>query len=137
MIGPDAVVIALSPETLMDDKPFVCEICNAKFKREQNLELHKRSHNQPWKLKHDTRPVERRRKVYVCPVPDCVHHDPARALGDITAIKKHYGRKHGGQMKHQCEKCQKWYAVKSDYLQHKKICQTREYKCDCGTTFAR
>ncbi|KAL5152174.1 Protein indeterminate-domain 9 [Glycine soja] len=66
----------------------------------------------------------------------CVHHDPCRALGDLTGIKKHFSRKHG-EKKWKCDKCSKKYAVQSDWKAHNKICGTRQYKCDCGTIFSR
>ena len=77
-----------------------------------------------------------RKKVYVCPVSGCVHHDPSRALGDLTGIKKHFCRKHG-EKKFKCEKCSKSYAVQSDWKAHSKICGSKEYRCDCGTLFSR
>ncbi|KAB5544921.1 hypothetical protein DKX38_013033 [Salix brachista] len=132
---PDAEVIALSPKTLMATNRFICEVCNKGFQREQNLQLHRRGHNLPWKLKQKTT-KEVRRKVYLCPEPACVHHDPSRALGDLTGIKKHYSRKHG-EKKWKCEKCSKKYAVQSDWKAHSKTCGTREYRCDCGTLFSR
>ncbi|XP_075660001.1 protein indeterminate-domain 4, chloroplastic-like [Castanea sativa] len=133
--NPDAEVIALSPKTLMATNRFICEVCNKGFQREQNLQLHRRGHNLPWKLKQKTN-KEPKRKVYLCPEPTCVHHDPSRALGDLTGIKKHYSRKHG-EKKWKCEKCSKRYAVQSDWKAHSKTCGTREYRCDCGTLFSR
>ena len=135
IIDPDAEVIALSPKTLMATNRFICEVCNKGFQREQNLQLHRRGHNLPWKLKQKTN-KEPKRKVYLCPEPTCVHHDPSRALGDLTGIKKHYSRKHG-EKKWKCEKCSKRYAVQSDWKAHSKTCGTREYRCDCGTLFSR
>ncbi|KAE8688202.1 Protein indeterminate-domain 4 [Hibiscus syriacus] len=132
---PDAEVIALSPKTLMATNRFICEVCNKGFQREQNLQLHRRGHNLPWKLKQKTT-KEVKRKVYLCPEPTCVHHDPSKALGDLTGIKKHYSRKHG-EKKWKCEKCSKRYAVQSDWKAHSKTCGTREYRCDCGTLFSR
>ncbi|XP_039049508.1 protein indeterminate-domain 7-like isoform X2 [Hibiscus syriacus] len=132
---PDAEVIALSPKTLMATNRFVCEICNKGFQRDQNLQLHRRGHNLPWKLKQRTS-KEVRKKVYVCPEVNCVHHEPSRALGDLTGIKKHFSRKHG-EKKWKCEKCSKKYAVQSDWKAHSKTCGTREYRCDCGTLFSR
>ncbi|XP_052177043.1 zinc finger protein JACKDAW-like [Diospyros lotus] len=132
---PDAEVIALSPKTLMATNRFICEICNKGFQRDQNLQLHRRGHNLPWKLKQRTN-KEVRKKVYVCPEKGCVHHNPARALGDLTGIKKHFSRKHG-EKKWKCDKCSKKYAVQSDWKAHSKTCGTREYKCDCGTLFSR
>ncbi|CAA3016472.1 indeterminate-domain 5, chloroplastic-like [Olea europaea subsp. europaea] len=131
----DAEVIALSPKTLMATNRFLCEVCNKGFQREQNLQLHRRGHNLPWKLKQKTT-KEVKRKVYLCPEPTCVHHDHSRALGDLTGIKKHYSRKHG-EKKFKCEKCSKKYAVHSDWKAHSKTCGTREYRCDCGTLFSR
>ncbi|CAK9174396.1 unnamed protein product [Ilex paraguariensis] len=133
---PDAEVIALSPKSLMATNRFICEICNKGFQRDQNLQLHRRGHNLPWKLKQRTNKEVIRKKVYICPEKSCIHHDPARALGDLTGIKKHYSRKHG-EKKWKCEKCSKKYAVQSDWKAHSKICGTREYKCDCGTLFSR
>ncbi|XP_022950794.1 protein indeterminate-domain 2-like isoform X1 [Cucurbita moschata] len=135
MPDPDAEVIALSPKTLLATNRFVCEICNKGFQRDQNLQLHRRGHNLPWKLRQRTS-KEVKKKVYVCPESSCVHHDPSRALGDLTGIKKHFCRKHG-EKKWKCDKCSKKYAVQSDWKAHSKICGTREYKCDCGTLFSR
>ncbi|RYR23237.1 hypothetical protein Ahy_B03g068495 [Arachis hypogaea] len=124
--NPDAEVIAMSPKSLMATNRF----------RDQNLQLHRRGHNLPWKLKQRNKEEQVRKKVYVCPEKSCVHHDPCRALGDLTGIKKHYSRKHG-EKKWKCDKCSKKYAVHSDWKAHAKICGTREYKCDCGTIFSR
>ncbi|KAI3437436.1 C2H2-type domain-containing protein [Psidium guajava] len=135
MPDPDAEVIALSPKALLATNRFVCEICNKGFQRDQNLQLHRRGHNLPWKLRQRSG-KEVKKRVYVCPEPTCVHHDPSRALGDLTGIKKHFCRKHG-EKKWKCDKCSKKYAVQSDWKAHSKICGTREYKCDCGTLFSR
>ncbi|GJN30588.1 hypothetical protein PR202_gb18903 [Eleusine coracana subsp. coracana] len=135
MPDPDAEVIALSPKTLLATNRFVCEICNKGFQRDQNLQLHRRGHNLPWKLRQRSG-KEARKRVYVCPEPSCVHHDPARALGDLTGIKKHFCRKHG-EKKWKCDKCSKKYAVQSDWKAHVKTCGSREYRCDCGTLFSR
>ncbi|XP_041992509.1 protein indeterminate-domain 7-like [Salvia splendens] len=132
---PGAEVIALSPRSLMATNRFVCDVCNKGFKRDQNLQLHRRGHNLPWKLKQKSK-KEAGRKVYICPEIGCVHHDPSRALGDLTGIKKHFFRKHG-EKKWKCEKCSKKYAVQSDWKAHSKICGTREYRCECGTLFSR
>ncbi|MCD7465205.1 hypothetical protein HAX54_000783 [Datura stramonium] len=132
---PDAEVIALSPNTLMATNRFVCEICSKGFQRDQNLQLHRRGHNLPWKLRQRTS-NEVKKRVYVCPESTCVHHDPSRALGDLTGIKKHFCRKHG-EKKFKCERCTKKYAVHSDWKAHMKTCGTREYRCDCGTLFSR
>ncbi|KAK9057339.1 hypothetical protein SSX86_022174 [Deinandra increscens subsp. villosa] len=133
---PDAEVIALSPKTLMTTNRFVCEICNKGFQRDQNLQLHRRGHNLPWKLKQRNSKDEIKKRAYVCPEPSCVHHHPSRALGDLTGIKKHFCRKHG-EKKWKCDKCSKIYAVQSDWKAHSKTCGTREYRCDCGTLFSR
>ncbi|KAI4363851.1 hypothetical protein MLD38_020017 [Melastoma candidum] len=132
---PEAEVIALSPKTLMATNRFLCEICGKGFQRDQNLQLHRRGHNLPWKLKQRTG-KEPRKRVYVCPERSCIHHHPSRALGDLTGIKKHFCRKHG-EKKWKCDKCSKRYAVQSDWKAHSKTCGTREYRCDCGTLFSR
>ncbi|CAA0831573.1 Protein indeterminate-domain 1 [Striga hermonthica] len=133
---PDAEVIALSPKTLLATNRFVCEICNKGFQRDQNLQLHRRGHNLPWKLRQRSGGEAARKRVYVCPEPTCAHHDPSRALGDLTGIKKHFCRKHG-EKSFKCERCSKTYAVRSDWKAHMKTCGTREYPCDCGTLFSR
>ncbi|KAF3454510.1 hypothetical protein FNV43_RR04958 [Rhamnella rubrinervis] len=133
---PCAEVIALSPHSLLATNRFVCEICSKGFQRDQNLQLHRRGHNLPWKLKQRSSTEIIRKRVYVCPEVSCVHHNPARALGDLTGIKKHFCRKHG-EKKWKCERCSKKYAVQSDWKAHSKTCGTREYKCDCGTIFSR
>ncbi|KQK08378.1 protein indeterminate-domain 7 [Brachypodium distachyon] len=133
---PESEVVALSPATLMATNRFLCEICGKGFQRDQNLQLHRRGHNLPWKLKQRGSKELVRKKVYICPEASCVHHDPSRALGDLTGIKKHFFRKHG-EKKWKCDKCSKKYAVQSDWKAHSKICGTREYKCDCGTVFSR
>ncbi|CAN7043235.1 unnamed protein product [Brassica rapa subsp. trilocularis] len=99
------------------------------------IQLHRRGHNLPSKLKQRTS-KEVRKRVYVCPEQTCVHHHSSRALGDLTGIKKHFCRKHS-EKKWKCEKCAKRYAVLSDYKAHSKTCGTREYRCDCGTIFSR
>ncbi|XP_019458441.1 PREDICTED: protein indeterminate-domain 9-like [Lupinus angustifolius] len=133
---PDAEVIALSPKSLVATNRFICEICKKGFQRDQNLQLHRRGHNLPWKLKQRNKQEVIKKKVYVCPEKSCVHHDPCRALGDLTGIKKHFSRKHG-EKKWKCNKCSKKYAVQSDWKAHSKICGTKEYKCECGTMFSR
>ncbi|URE27016.1 Zinc finger protein [Musa troglodytarum] len=133
--NPEAEVIALSPKTLLATNRFLCEICGKGFQRDQNLQLHRRGHNLPWKLRQRTS-KEPRKRVYVCPEKSCVHHHPSRALGDLTGIKKHFCRKHG-EKKWKCDKCSKRYAVQSDCKAHSKTCGTREYRCDCGTVFSR
>ncbi|KAG6712306.1 hypothetical protein I3842_05G097100 [Carya illinoinensis] len=120
--NPDAEVVALSPRTLMATNRYICEACHKGFQRDQNLQLHRRGQNLPWKLKQRTN-------------TNCVHHDPSRTLGDLTGIKKHFCRKHG-EKKWKCDRCSKRYAVQSDWKAHTKICGTREYRCDCGTIFS-
>ncbi|XP_050221387.1 zinc finger protein GAI-ASSOCIATED FACTOR 1-like isoform X2 [Mercurialis annua] len=135
--NPDssAEVIALSPNTLMAKNSFTCEICNKGFQRDQNLQLHLRVHNLPLKLKQIISD-EIEKRVYVCPEPSCVHHNPERAFRNLIGIKKHYSRKHG-EKKWKCEKCLKKFAVQSDWNAHIITCGTKEYKCDCGVIFSR
>lgn len=90
----------------------------------------------PWKLRQRANDEILHKKVYVCPETSCVHHNPSRALGDLTGVKKHFCRKHG-EKKWKCERCSKKYAAKCDLKVHMKSCGTREYKCDCGTVFSR
>ncbi|KAG6707974.1 hypothetical protein I3842_06G057600 [Carya illinoinensis] len=133
---PDALVVSLSPKTLLESDRYVCEICNRGFQRDQNLQMHRRRHRVPWKLlKRETQEV--RKRVFVCPEPSCLHHDPGHALGDLVGIKKHFKRKHSNHKQWVCEKCSKGYAVQSDYKAHLKTCGTRGHSCDCGRVFSR
>ncbi|KAJ0037408.1 hypothetical protein Pint_22515 [Pistacia integerrima] len=133
---PDAEVVSLSPKTLLESDRYVCEICNQGFQRDQNLQMHRRRHKVPWKLlKRETQEVKKR--VFVCPEPSCLHHDPCHALGDLVGIKKHFRRKHSNHKQWVCEKCNKGYAVQSDYKAHLKTCGTRGHSCDCGRVFSR
>ena len=131
MTDPYAVVVALSPESLTAKNHFICELCDKGFPREQNLQLHRRGHNGSSRK----RQIRRCRRCTSAPKSVVrAHHDPARALGDLTGIKKHFSRKHG-EKKFSCTRCHKRYAVLSDLKAHSKICGTTEYKCECGTTF--
>ncbi|KAL8241955.1 hypothetical protein R6Q59_012257 [Mikania micrantha] len=133
---PDAEVVSLSPKTLLESDQYVCEICNQGFQRDQNLQMHRRRHKVPWKLlKRDSPDIKKR--VFVCPEPSCLHHDPCHALGDLVGIKKHFRRKHSNNKQWVCEKCSKGYAVQSDYKAHLKTCGTRGHSCDCGRVFSR
>ncbi|KAL6584180.1 hypothetical protein OROMI_003469 [Orobanche minor] len=133
---PDAEVVSLSPKTLLESDRYVCEICNQGFQRDQNLQMHRRRHKVPWKLLKRETPIARKR-VFVCPEPTCLHHDPRHALGDLVGIKKHFRRKHSNQRQWVCGKCSKGYAVQSDYKAHLKTCGTRGHSCDCGRVFSR
>ncbi|PWA71982.1 hypothetical protein CTI12_AA275460 [Artemisia annua] len=133
---PDAEVVSLSPKTLLESDQYVCEICNQGFQRDQNLQMHRRRHKVPWKLlKRDSPEIKKR--VFVCPEPSCLHHDPCHALGDLVGIKKHFRRKHSNNKQWVCDKCSKGYAVQSDYKAHLKTCGTRGHSCDCGRVFSR
>lgn len=133
---PDAEVVSLSPKTLLESDRYVCEICNQGFQRDQNLQMHRRRHKVPWKLLKRDNPVAKKR-VFVCPEPSCLHHDPCHALGDLVGIKKHFRRKHSNHKQWVCAKCSKGYAVQSDYKAHLKTCGTRGHSCDCGRVFSR
>ncbi|KAK7358096.1 hypothetical protein VNO77_00017 [Canavalia gladiata] len=133
---PDAEVVSLSPKTLLESDRYVCEICNQGFQRDQNLQMHRRRHKVPWKLLKRESPVVKKR-VFVCPEPTCLHHDPCHALGDLVGIKKHFRRKHSNHKQWVCQRCSKGYAVQSDYKAHLKTCGTRGHSCDCGRVFSR
>lgn len=137
LVDPDAEIVYLSPEMLMESDRYVCEICNQSFQREQNLQMHRRRHKVPWNLLKKDKQEVMRKRVYVCPEPTCLHHNPCHALGDLVGIKKHFRRKHSNNKQWVCEKCSKGYAVQSDYKAHIKICGTRGHSCDCGRVFSR
>ncbi|KAL6295309.1 hypothetical protein ACE6H2_003451 [Prunus campanulata] len=136
---PDAEVVSLSPKTLLESDRYVCEICNQGFQRDQNLQMHRRRHKVPWKLlkREIAQDQVIKKRVFVCPEPSCLHHDPCHALGDLVGIKKHFRRKHSNHKQWVCDKCSKGYAVQSDYKAHLKTCGTRGHSCDCGRVFSR
>ncbi|CAL9248975.1 unnamed protein product [Arabidopsis halleri] len=134
---PDAEVVSLSPRILLESDRYICEICNQGFQRDQNLQMHRRRHKVPWKLLKRDNNIEVKKRVYVCPEPTCLHHDPCHALGDLVGIKKHFRRKHSNHKQWVCERCSKGYAVQSDYKAHLKTCGTRGHSCDCGRVFSR
>ncbi|KAK9228113.1 hypothetical protein WN944_021061 [Citrus x changshan-huyou] len=105
------------------DSRHACGYFKKGFQRDQNLQLHRRGHNLPWKLRQRTNKDIIKKKVYICPEKTCVHHEPPRALGDLTGIKKHFSRKHG-ETKWKCEKCSKKYAVQSNWKAHSTTCGT-------------
>ncbi|TVU32799.1 hypothetical protein EJB05_24556 [Eragrostis curvula] len=146
----DAEVVALSPRTLLaQDNHFVCEFCGESFRRDQNLQMHRRRHSAPppWeplgsgskaKAKAAAPAPTTKRCVYVCPEPSCRFHDPARALGDLCGIKKHFRRKHGGRRRWTCARCSRAYAVLTDYKAHVRTCGDRGHSCGaCGRVFTR
>ncbi|KAG8050035.1 hypothetical protein GUJ93_ZPchr0009g1700 [Zizania palustris] len=99
--------------------------------------MHRRRHKVPWKLLKREAGEAARKRVFVCPEPTCLHHDPSHALGDLVGIKKHFRRKHSGHRQWACARCSKAYAVHSDYKAHLKTCGTRGHSCDCGRVFSR
>ncbi|OEL14143.1 Protein indeterminate-domain 14 [Dichanthelium oligosanthes] len=99
--------------------------------------MHRRRHKVPWKLLKREAGEAARKRVFVCPEPSCLHHDPSHALGDLVGIKKHFRRKHSGHRQWACARCSKAYAVHSDYKAHLKTCGTRGHSCDCGRVFSR
>jgi hypothetical protein len=80
----------------------VCEICGQGFQRDQNLQMHRRRHKVPWKLLKREAGEAARKRVFLCPEPSCLHHDPSHALGDLVGIKKHFRRKHSGHRQWAC-----------------------------------
>ncbi|ONK57222.1 uncharacterized protein A4U43_C10F17860 [Asparagus officinalis] len=128
-------------KTLMATNRFLCEVCGEGFQREQNLQLHRRGHNLPWKLKQRNPRDAGRRKVYLCPEPTCVHHDPSRAHRRPDGDQKHFSRKHG-EKKWKCDKCSKKYAVQSDWKPRQDLRHPRSTHCTAATallqvTYAR
>ncbi|XP_020249501.1 protein indeterminate-domain 7-like [Asparagus officinalis] len=111
---------------------FLCEVCGEGFQREQNLQLHRRGHNLPWKLKQRNPRDAGRRKVYLCPEPTCVHHDPSRAHRRPDGDQKHFSRKHG-EKKWKCDKCSKKYAVQSDWKPRQDLRHPRSTHCTAAT----
>ncbi|GKU96318.1 hypothetical protein SLEP1_g9568 [Rubroshorea leprosula] len=109
---PEAEVVALSPRTLMAINRYVCEVCHKGFQRDQNLQLHRREHSLPWKLKQ--RPNTQVKKRVSTSAGSM-----ERRSGSVISAQN-------GMLFNQIGR-----------LAHTKICGTREYWCDCGTIFSR
>lgn len=134
---PHAKVVALSPAELQNSEAFICDFCDLGFSRIQNLQFHLMKHNIPYKQPEKDATEVARKKVYICPDSSCIHHNPARALSNITSVKRHYSRKHK-EKSLRCNKCLHKYAWKSDLDAHKKKCSTRNYECGhCGLKCSR
>ena len=73
---PDAEVVCLSPGTLLASHRYACEVCSQVFRREQNLEIHRRRHKLPSRLRKRDASAPLTRKVFVCPEPSCLYHHP-------------------------------------------------------------
>ncbi|KAG6489118.1 hypothetical protein ZIOFF_050376 [Zingiber officinale] len=125
----------MQAEDLLATSRYVCTVCDKGFQRDQNLQLHMRTHNVNYELKKSGR-TPSRRKFYVCPIPSCVYSHRSRALSDITGIKKHFNRKHGPKNL-RCPQCTKTYAVEADLKAHLKNHSLRHFRCKCGGTFSR
>ncbi|KAK9048546.1 hypothetical protein SSX86_032489 [Deinandra increscens subsp. villosa] len=109
---PDAEVVALSPRTLMATNRYTCEVCHKGFQRDQNLQLHRRGHNLPWKLKQRPANIQVRKRVYVCPEPNCVHHEPTRALAHAKIC---------GTREYHCD-CGTIFSRKDSFVTHRAFC---------------
>ena len=128
-------VVAVSPDTLLDVKRYVCETCYKGFIREQNLQLHGWTHNLPFILRRNS--SNETKKVYICPESTCIYHNPSHAIGDLGGLKKHYLRKHVTEKNHKCITCSKAYAVEVDLKAHLKICGKKKHTCSCGMKFKK
>ncbi|XP_056693993.1 zinc finger protein GAI-ASSOCIATED FACTOR 1 [Spinacia oleracea] len=117
-------MVALSPKSLLATNRFACEVCGKGFQRDQNLQLHRRGHNLLWKLRQRGPKEAIKKRVFICPEVSCVHHDQHRALGDLTGIKKHFGRKHG-EKKWKCERCGK---KRDSFVTHRAFCDALAQK---------
>ncbi|RCV05245.1 hypothetical protein SETIT_1G067600v2 [Setaria italica] len=90
---PDAEVVALSPPALLAgwNRWHGCEACGRGFRRPSNNLLGREA----GQAQAAAPAKSRRRRVFVCPEPDCPYHAPSRALADLPTLQKHFRRKHG------------------------------------------
>ncbi|KAK1393603.1 hypothetical protein POM88_012659 [Heracleum sosnowskyi] len=135
---PDAKVIALSQAELENSGNYVCNLCDLRFVRLQNLEYHLRGHNNyNYELPEKGVVESARKKVYMCPDSNCVYHNPTRALSSTTALRKHYMRKHKEKLL-RCDRCLHEYALKADLNAHVKKCIARNYEWNhSGSQYSR
>nr|XP_034591495.1 zinc finger protein SHOOT GRAVITROPISM 5-like [Setaria viridis] len=91
--GQDAEVVALSPPALLAgwNRWHGCEACGRGFRRPSNNLLGREA----GQAQAAAPAKSRRRRVFVCPEPDCPYHAPSRALADLPTLQKHFRRKHG------------------------------------------
>jgi hypothetical protein len=83
--------------------------------------MHKQQHKIYEKLDENDDPNVSAKNANVCQMEGCIHNLPKRALSDITAIRKHYVRKHEGGNTWCCD-CGPSYAVEADLKEHRKRC---------------
>ncbi|KAK1679150.1 hypothetical protein QYE76_039998 [Lolium multiflorum] len=83
--------------------------------------MHKQQHKIYEKLDNHDDPNVSGKKAYVCHIEGCIHNLPECALSDITAIRKHYARKHEGGNTWRCD-CECSYVVEFDFKAHRKSC---------------
>ncbi|KAL5131029.1 Protein indeterminate-domain 11 [Glycine soja] len=86
---------------------FICK--NKGFQRDHNLQLHKRGHNLPWKLKQRSSNEIIRKKVYVCPEASCVHYNPSRAKTQAIEQRNKSSKIHNGSGLAAGSECQDTY----------------------------
>lgn len=64
--------------------------------------------------------------VFQCPERTCAY-----TAGYVQSLRYHYMRTHGDQARFRCEKCNKSFALKSDFNRHVTSC-VLGYTCECG-----
>ncbi|TYJ21619.1 hypothetical protein E1A91_A08G074900v1 [Gossypium mustelinum] len=111
---PDSEVIALSPKTLLSTNRFVCEVCNKGFQRDQNLQLHRRGHNLPWKLKQRSKEMKKKHgeKKWKC-----------EKCSKIYAVQSDW-KAHSkicGTREYRCD-CGTLFSRKDSFITHRAFC---------------
>ncbi|MBA0671900.1 hypothetical protein Goklo_025057, partial [Gossypium klotzschianum] len=117
MPDPEAEVISLSPKSLLATNRFICEICNKGFQRDQNLQLHRRGHNLPWKLRQRTDGNETRKKRHCEKKWRCERCSKTYAVkSDWTAHLKSCGTK-----EYKCN-CGTVFSRRDSFYTHRAFC---------------
>ncbi|KAA8912357.1 hypothetical protein TRICI_003527 [Trichomonascus ciferrii] len=124
--------------SLMEAKPFECEVCALRFQFKSRLEAHRKTHEGNAK-RPDTSNLRRHQRVHgqgVGPTFECeVCH---QQFGNRDHLKRHKVV-HTNERPYACNTCGRAFARKPDMTKHEKIhTDQKPYECEvCGLRFRR